>query len=107
MGPAVSVMSLGHLLLGADYPHRLRMILGKRQSLLLPETHFVGLALLAFAEGLIGLARLKQAYGISLEIAVLLFQGNHTIPVDLLGQLEERRLSVEGVELNMSKKRLP
>ena len=99
VGPAPSVMSLGHLLLGADHPHGLRMILDKRQSLLLPETHFVGVALLAFVEGLIGLARLKQAHGILLEIAVLLFQGKHPIPVDLLGQLEERRLSVEGVEL--------
>jgi hypothetical protein len=34
-----------------------------------------------------------------LEIAVLLFQGNHLILVDLLDQLEERRLSVEDVEL--------
>src|SRR5208337_517865 len=47
--PAPPVMSLGHLLLGADHPHGLRMILGKRQSLLLPETHLVGLALLVFA----------------------------------------------------------
>ena len=98
LGPAPSIMSLGHLLLGADYPHGLRMMLGKRQSLLLSETHFVGLALLLFAEGLIGLSRLKQAQGILVEIAVLLFQGNHHVPLQLLGQLQQQRLSVEGVE---------
>ena len=92
-------MSLGHLLLATDHPHRLRIISGKSQSLLLPETHFVGLALLGLAEGLIGLARLKQAHGILLKIVVLLFQGNHPIPVDLLDQLQERRLTLEGVEL--------
>jgi hypothetical protein len=32
-------------------------------------------------------------------IAVLLFQGYHPIPVDLLDQLQERRLTLEGVEL--------
>ena len=73
MGLAASVMISGHLLLGADHPHGLRMILGKRQSLLLPGTRLVDLALLAFAEGPMGLARLKEAHGILLEIAVLLF----------------------------------
>ena len=76
-------------------------------SLLLPETHLVDFALLAFAEGLIDLARLKQAHGILLEIALLLFQGNHLILVDLLDQLEERRLSVKDVELKDVKEAAP
>ncbi len=69
----------------AHHPHRLRMLLGEGQILGLPELCFDNVVAMLFGELFVGCAALKQALGILIQRAALLFQGDDQIPIDFFG----------------------
>ena len=74
------------------------MLLGEGQILSLPELCFDNVVAMLFGELIVGCAALKQALGILIQRAVLLFQGDDQMPIDFFGQLENRCLRVERIE---------
>ena len=73
-------------------------ILGKGKVGLAPKLELPFLVRALYGETLIGLAVRKQPHGVQEEFAVFLLPCDHQIPTHVLGQLEDRRLDVEGIQ---------
>lgn len=99
-----SIAVLGEPFLAIEHPDGLRVILAKREILLLPKLDGRRFSRPDFSPRVIREAGAEQAHGVLVLISILLFEGDDQIPTDLLGQLEQGRLGVQRIEEQNVKK---
>src|SRR6266568_473385 len=91
-------MVLRELFFGPHDPYRLRVIGGEWESLRIPELELILFAIVPLRAAAIGGSAGKKANGGLVQFTLILLQADDEIPSDAVGQLEHRRLGIEGVE---------